>query len=59
MNNEVHNDIIYRLRQHSYVASATGHAVCNEAADLIQNLQNIIDELLAKELEIVEVDEFP
>ena len=59
MNNKISNNIVQNLREYSQMASATGNAICSQAADIIQNLQNIIDELLTKELEIVEVDEFP
>lgn len=33
------------------MASATGHAICNEAADIIEGLSKIIDELIVKDLE--------
>ena len=45
------NNIVQRLREYSQMASATGHAICNEAADIIEGLSKIIDELIVKDLE--------
>lgn len=44
------NNIAQRLREYSQMASATGHAICNEAADIIDSLSKIIDELIVKDL---------